>query len=140
MGWASFSCEPERLYVIPRRATGAAYAADRQPLRAFESFFPESISLLSTNQSDTTRFTMAILSTILVGLVVGVIAKLLMPGKDPGGFIVTILLGIAGAFIATYLGEAVGWYKAGQPAGWIMSIIGAMILLLLYRLLFKRKQ
>ena len=72
---------------------------------------------------------MAILSTILVGLVVGVIAKLLMPGKDPGGFIVTILLGIAGAFIASYLGEAVGWYKAGQPAGWIMSIIGAMIAL-----------
>ena len=69
---------------------------------------------------------MAILSTILVGLVVGAIAKLLMPGKDPGGFIVTILLGIAGAFIATYLGEAVGWYKAGQPAGWIMSIVGAM--------------
>ena len=83
---------------------------------------------------------MAILSTILVGLVVGAIAKLLMPGKDPGGFIITILLGIAGAFIGTYLGEALGWYKTGQPAGWIMSIIGAMILLLLYRLLFKRKQ
>jgi uncharacterized membrane protein YeaQ/YmgE (transglycosylase-associated protein family) len=82
---------------------------------------------------------MAILSTILVGLIVGAIAKLLMPGKDPGGFIVTILLGIAGAFIGTYLGEALGWYKTGQPAGWIMSIIGAMILLLLYRLLFKRK-
>jgi uncharacterized membrane protein YeaQ/YmgE (transglycosylase-associated protein family) len=74
---------------------------------------------------------MAIFSTILVGLVVGAIAKLLMPGKDPGGFIVTILLGIAGAFIAAYLGQALGWYKAGQPAGWIMSIIGAMILLLL---------
>jgi uncharacterized membrane protein YeaQ/YmgE (transglycosylase-associated protein family) len=84
--------------------------------------------------------TMAILSTILIGLVVGAIVKLLMPGKDPGGFIVTILLGIAGSFIATYLGQAVGWYKAGQPAGWIMSIVGAMILLLLYRLLFKRKQ
>lgn len=74
---------------------------------------------------------MAILSTILVGLVVGAIAKLLMPGKDPGGIIVTILLGIAGAFIATYLGQAIGWYKAGQPADWIMSIVGAMILLLL---------
>lgn len=67
---------------------------------------------------------MAILSTILVGLIVGAIAKLLMPGKDPGGFIITILLGIAGAFIATYLGQAIGWYKAGQPAGWIMSIVG----------------
>jgi len=82
---------------------------------------------------------MAILSTLLVGLIVGAIAKLLMPGKDPGGFIITILLGIAGAFIATYIGQAIGWYKAGQPAGWIMSVIGAMILLLLYRLIFKRK-
>ena len=83
---------------------------------------------------------MAILSTLLVGLIVGAIAKLLMPGKDPGGFIITILLGIAGAFIASYLGQALGWYQPGQPAGWIMSIICAMILLLLYRLLFKRKQ
>jgi uncharacterized membrane protein YeaQ/YmgE (transglycosylase-associated protein family) len=82
---------------------------------------------------------MAILSTLLVGLIVGAIAKLLMPGKDPGGFIITILLGILGAFIATYIGQAIGWYKAGQPAGWIMSVIGAMILLLLYRLVFKRK-
>ena len=83
---------------------------------------------------------MAILSTIVVGLIVGAIAKLLMPGKDPGGFIVTILLGIAGALIATYGGQALGWYKPGQAAGWIMSIIGAMILLLLYRLFLKRKQ
>ena len=83
---------------------------------------------------------MAILSTILVGLIVGAIAKLLMPGKDPGGSIVTILLGIAGALIASYVGQALGWYTPGQPAGWIMSIIGAMILLLLYRLFFKRKQ
>jgi len=82
---------------------------------------------------------MAILSTLLVGLIVGAIGKLLMPGKDPGGFIITILLGIAGAFIATYIGQAIGWYKAGEPAGWIMSVIGAMILLLLYRLMFKRK-
>ena len=81
---------------------------------------------------------MAIISTLLVGLIVGAIAKLLMPGKDPGGFIITILLGIAGAFIASYLGQALGWYRAGQPAGWIMSVVGAMILLLLYRFLFKR--
>jgi uncharacterized membrane protein YeaQ/YmgE (transglycosylase-associated protein family) len=83
---------------------------------------------------------MAILSTIVVGLIVGAVAKLLMPGKDPGGFIVTILLGIAGALIATYGGQALGWYKPGQAAGWIMSVVGAMILLLLYRLFFKRKQ
>jgi uncharacterized membrane protein YeaQ/YmgE (transglycosylase-associated protein family) len=81
----------------------------------------------------------SIISMIIVGLIVGAIAKLLMPGKDPGGFIVTILLGIAGALVAGYLGQAVGWYKPGQPAGWIMSIVGAMILLLLYRLIFKRK-
>jgi len=80
----------------------------------------------------------SIIWTLVIGLIIGAIAKLLMPGKDPGGFIVTILLGIAGAFIATYLGQAVGWYKAGQPAGWIMSIVGAMVLLLLYRLI-KRK-
>jgi uncharacterized membrane protein YeaQ/YmgE (transglycosylase-associated protein family) len=123
-----------RIWEAARHREGATM------IRLDGSLFPESISLLSTNQSDTTRFTMAILSTILVGLVVGAIAKLLMPGKDPGGFIVTILLGIAGAFIASYLGQALGWYKAGQPAGWIMSIVGAMILLLLYRLLFKRKQ
>jgi uncharacterized membrane protein YeaQ/YmgE (transglycosylase-associated protein family) len=113
------------------RATGAWLRH-----RLFQS---KPISLPDSIQSDTTRFTMAILSTILVGLIVGAIAKLLMPGKDPGGFIITILLGIAGAFIATYLGQALGWYKVGQPAGWIMSIIGAMILLLLYRLLFKRR-
>ena len=82
---------------------------------------------------------MSIIWTIIVGLVVGAVAKLLMPGKDPGGFIVTILLGIAGALVAGYLGQAVGWYKAGQSAGFIMSVVGAMILLLLYRLIFKRK-
>jgi len=82
---------------------------------------------------------MSIIWTIIVGLVVGAVAKLLMPGKDPGGFIVTILLGIAGAFIASYLGQAVGWYKPGQSAGFIMSVVGAIILLLLYRLIFKRK-
>ena len=80
----------------------------------------------------------AIIATLVIGLVVGAIAKLLMPGKDPGGCIITILLGIAGAFIAGYLGQAVGWYQPGQPAGFIASVIGAMILLLLYRLLFRR--
>jgi uncharacterized membrane protein YeaQ/YmgE (transglycosylase-associated protein family) len=79
----------------------------------------------------------SILSTILVGLVVGAIAKLLMPGKDPGGFIVTILLGIAGAFVGTWIGRM--FMGPNYTAKWIMSIVGAMILLLLYRLLFKRK-
>ena len=59
---------------------------------------------------------MGILWTLVIGLLAGIVAKLLMPGKDPGGFIITILLGIAGAFVATYLGQAVGWYQAGQGA------------------------
>ena len=81
----------------------------------------------------------AIITTLAIGLVVGAIAKFLMPGKDPGGCIITILLGIAGAFVAGWLGQVIGWYQPGQPAGFIASIIGAMLLLLLYRLLFRRK-
>jgi uncharacterized membrane protein YeaQ/YmgE (transglycosylase-associated protein family) len=66
--------------------------------------------------------------------VVGAIAKLLMPGRDPGGIIVTALIGVAGAFIAGYLGQELGWYRADEPAGIIGSILGAMVLLLAYRL------
>jgi uncharacterized membrane protein YeaQ/YmgE (transglycosylase-associated protein family) len=80
----------------------------------------------------------SILWILLIGLVIGAIAKLLMPGKDPGGCIVTMLLGIAGAFVASYLGQAVGWYRPGEPAGFIGSVVGAILLLLLYRLLFRR--
>jgi uncharacterized membrane protein YeaQ/YmgE (transglycosylase-associated protein family) len=82
---------------------------------------------------------MDILVTILIGLVVGALAKLIMPGKDPGGIIVTILLGIAGAFIAGMLGQALGWYQAGEAPGWIASILGAMLLLLIYRLVVGRR-
>ena len=77
--------------------------------------------------------------TIVIGLVVGVVAKLLMPGRDPGGFIITTLLGIAGAVLAGYLGQFFGWYKYAQPAGFIGSVIGAMILLFIYRLIDRRK-
>ncbi len=77
---------------------------------------------------------MAILWTLIIGLVVGVIAKFLMPGRDPGGFIITILLGIAGAFLAGFLGRALRWYGEGEPAGFIASIVGAIILLIIYRL------
>jgi uncharacterized membrane protein YeaQ/YmgE (transglycosylase-associated protein family) len=80
----------------------------------------------------------SILWILIIGLVVGAIAKLLMPGRDPGGCIVTILLGIAGALVATYLGQAVGWYRPGQTAGFIGALVGAMLLLLLYRLIFRR--
>jgi uncharacterized membrane protein YeaQ/YmgE (transglycosylase-associated protein family) len=79
-----------------------------------------------------------LLWTLFIGLIVGAVAKLLMPGKDPGGIIVTMLLGIAGSFVATYLGQTIGLYREGSSAGFIASIIGAMILLLIYRL-FKRK-
>ena len=79
-----------------------------------------------------------LLGTLVIGLIVGAIAKLLMPGRDPGGCLITILLGIAGAFIAGYLGRAIGWYEPDQPAGFIASVIGAMLLLLVYRLFFRR--
>ncbi|MEO6969744.1 MAG: GlsB/YeaQ/YmgE family stress response membrane protein [Chthoniobacterales bacterium] len=81
----------------------------------------------------------AILWTLVIGLVVGVIAKLLMPGRDPGGCIITMLIGIAGAFVAGFLGRALGWYQVGQPAGFIASIIGAMLLLLVYRLIIGKR-
>lgn len=76
---------------------------------------------------------MEIIGTIIIGLIVGVVAKLLMPGRDPGGFIVTILLGIAGAFVATWIGQAIGWYEAGEGAGFIVSVLGAILVLAIYR-------
>ncbi|PZR72221.1 MAG: GlsB/YeaQ/YmgE family stress response membrane protein [Chthoniobacterales bacterium] len=80
-----------------------------------------------------------IIGTLIIGLVVGAIAKLLMPGKDPGGCIITMLIGIAGALVAGYLGRLVGWYEPGRPAGFIASVIGAMLLLLVYRLILGRR-
>jgi len=82
---------------------------------------------------------MWILWTFLVGLVVGAIAKFILPGRDPGGIFVTALIGVAGSFLAAYLGRALGWYAPGQQAGFIGSIGGAVILLLLYRLVFRRR-
>jgi len=76
---------------------------------------------------------MSILAWIIIGLVVGALAKLFMPGRDPGGIIVTILLGIAGAFVGGAIGRALGFYDPGQPAGWIVSILGAVLLLAGYR-------
>lgn len=82
---------------------------------------------------------MSIVAMIVSGLIIGVIAKLLMPGRDPGGFIITILLGIAGMFLGGYVGRALGWYKPGQPAGWIVSILAALILLALYHMFSRRR-
>jgi uncharacterized membrane protein YeaQ/YmgE (transglycosylase-associated protein family) len=72
---------------------------------------------------------------IVVGLVVGALAKLLMPGRDPGGIVITILIGIAGSIIAGFFGRSIGWYAADQPAGIVASILGAIILLVAYRAL-----
>jgi uncharacterized membrane protein YeaQ/YmgE (transglycosylase-associated protein family) len=82
--------------------------------------------------------THGIIMTILIGLVVGIIAKFLMPGKDPGGFIITAILGIVGSVVATWIGKALGWYQPGETAGWIGSVIGAIILLIIYRIFTKR--
>jgi len=78
---------------------------------------------------------MSILLMIIVGLVVGAVAKLLMPGPDPGGMTITILLGIAGSLVAGFLGRALGWYTEGAPVGFIASVIGAILLLAAYRAL-----
>lgn len=81
---------------------------------------------------------MNIIIWILFGLVVGVVAKLLMPGRDPGGFIVTILLGIAGAFLGGFIGRALGFYGPGEAAGFIMATLGAILILILYRVVVRR--
>ena len=82
---------------------------------------------------------MGILAWIIVGLIVGVIAKLVMPGNDPGGMIVTILLGIGGALLGGVIGRALGFYAVGEPAGWLMSIVGAIVLLAAYRAVSGRR-
>lgn len=81
---------------------------------------------------------MWIIGSIIIGLIVGALAKLIMPGRDPGGIIVTILLGIAGSLVATWIGQAVHWYRPGQAAGFIASIIGAIIILAIYRAVARR--
>jgi uncharacterized membrane protein YeaQ/YmgE (transglycosylase-associated protein family) len=81
---------------------------------------------------------MHLLWMIVVGLIVGALAKLIMPGHDPGGIIVTMLLGIGGSVVAGLLGRAAGWYTAGEPAGFIASVIGAIIILAIYRLIVGR--
>src|SRR5437868_2935567 len=85
------------------------------------------------------RWVMGILGWILFGLVVGALAKLVMPGRDPGGIIVTMLLGIAGAVIGGFIGRAMGFYGPGQTAGWLMSFAGAVLLLFIYRLFVGRR-
>jgi len=81
---------------------------------------------------------MGILSWIVFGLVVGVIAKLVTPGRDPGGIIVTLLLGVAGALLGGFIGRALGFYGPTETAGWLMSIAGSVLLLVIYRLVARR--
>ena len=81
---------------------------------------------------------MGVLGWIVFGLIVGAIAKLLTPGRDPGGFIITMLLGIAGALIAGWFGRALGWYGPNEGAGYLMSIVGAIVLLAIYHFFFRR--
>jgi uncharacterized membrane protein YeaQ/YmgE (transglycosylase-associated protein family) len=83
---------------------------------------------------------MHLVITVIIGLIVGALAKLVMPGRDPGGIIITILLGIAGSFIAGALGHSLGWYEVGEGPGIIASIIGAMILLGIYRLVVRPRR
>ncbi|MDQ3058142.1 MAG: GlsB/YeaQ/YmgE family stress response membrane protein [Pseudomonadota bacterium] len=82
---------------------------------------------------------MGIIWTIIIGLIVGVIAKFLMPGRDPGGFIITVVIGIVGSVLATYIGRAMGFYQLGESAGFIAAVLGAIVLLFLYRLVTGRK-
>jgi uncharacterized membrane protein YeaQ/YmgE (transglycosylase-associated protein family) len=82
---------------------------------------------------------MSIIGWILFGLVVGIVGKLLMPGRDPGGFILTSLLGIAGALIGGFVGRALGFYNEGEPAGFIMAVIGSIVLLIAYRMVAGRR-
>ncbi len=76
--------------------------------------------------------------TLVVGLIVGAIAKLIMPGRDPGGIIVTMIIGVVGALLAHFIGQGLGWYQEGEPAGFIASVVGAVILLGIYRAVVTR--
>lgn len=82
---------------------------------------------------------MSVFTWILFGLVVGVVAKFLMPGRDPGGFVVTIGLGILGAVVGGWLGRAAGWYQPGEPAGFVMALLGAILVLAAYHLVARRR-
>jgi uncharacterized membrane protein YeaQ/YmgE (transglycosylase-associated protein family) len=79
-----------------------------------------------------------VLYIIIIGFLAGVVAKFIMPGKDPGGFIITTVLGVVGALLATFLGRLIGWYKEGETGGFIAAVVGAIIILFVYRIIKKR--
>jgi uncharacterized membrane protein YeaQ/YmgE (transglycosylase-associated protein family) len=82
---------------------------------------------------------MGVIGWIIFGLVVGIVAKFLMPGRDPGGFVITAIIGIVGALLGGYLGRAIGWYREDDPVGFVVAVIGSIILLALYRLMVGRR-
>ena len=82
---------------------------------------------------------LSFIGAIIIGGLAGALAKLIMPGRDPGGIIVTILIGMAGALVATFLGQQVGWYRDGEAAGFIGSVVGAIIILIAYRMLVRSR-
>ena len=81
---------------------------------------------------------MSIIGWIVFGLIVGIVAKFVMPGRDPGGLIVTMILGIVGALLGGFLGRMLGWYREGDPVGFIMAVVGSIVLLIAYRMLIGR--
>ena len=83
---------------------------------------------------------MTIIGTLIIGFLAGLVAKFLMPGRDPKGFIVTIVLGVIGAFLATWLGRQLGWYAEGEAAGFIGAVVGSIIILAIYRMTIGRKR
>ena len=82
---------------------------------------------------------MGVIGWIIFGLIVGIVAKFLMPGRDPGGFVITAIIGIVGALLGGYLGRAIGWYREGEPAGFVVAVLGSIVLLVLYRLVLGRR-
>jgi uncharacterized membrane protein YeaQ/YmgE (transglycosylase-associated protein family) len=82
---------------------------------------------------------LSIIGAIVIGFLAGLVAKFLMPGRDPGGFIVTIILGIVGAFVATWIGQTIGWYREGEAAGFVGAVIGSIVVLVIYRLIAGRR-
>lgn len=79
------------------------------------------------------------IGAIIIGGLAGAVAKFLMPGRDPGGFIITIILGIVGAVVATWLGQQVGWYRVGESAGFLGAVVGAVIILFIYRMVARSR-
>ena len=100
---------------------------------------PQNVDLSSAGQMLESLGAMGIVGTILIGLAAGIVAKILMPGRDPGGIIITCLLGIAGSYLATWLGQMLGLTIAGDVSGFIAAVAGSFLILLVYRLLFRSR-